>query len=334
MRMTDCDLDVDAVQVYPPVVLQPEPTWTGPRDSGAIPMGLYDLYRAANCFSLGSEPPFLCDPDHLLFAYFKNVAADMKESFEYLPELLGVMREAESKEYTPIKLWKGEQWDQLATLRLHRAFKALIIELGGLLDQFCELAALFFSGLGSLVLGRSQFTRLYNYIKKTPAEQASVLKSPKEHAFELMVEVLRRHIFVDGPQADWLDVFLRFRNKAAHIGQHTFHTTGLRGGGTSEQLFTFLPNTWPRMLEQHVSPGPMALPKPGEMREWMLDNHIQQDLIDYSESLVSVLKKMIGEGLDVLLRTFVRFRAFPPDGTALTSLKEQQSKRFTFRHFA
>jgi len=334
MRMTECDLDVNAASTYPPVISEPEPAWTDPRDSGAIPPQLYDLYRTANCLSLGSEPPFLQDADHLLFPYFKNVAAEMRESFEYLPDLLETMREAESKEYTPMKLEKGEKWDSLATRRLRRAFKSLVIELGGLLDQFSELAALFFHGMGGLALGSSQFTRLHGYVRKASGRTGGGIRSPQEHAFEDLLEVLRRHISVGGSEAEWLDVFLRFRNKAAHIGHHTFHTTGLRGGGASEQLFTFLPNTWPRMIEQHISPGPMALPRRGEMREWLLDSHIQQDLIEYSEALVGRLKNLIGEGLEVIRQTYVQFQSFLPNEAALKSLKNQQAKKFAFKHFA
>ncbi len=334
MKMIDCDLDVDAAGTHPLVISQPEPEWTEPRDTGAIPPHLYDLYRAANCFSLGSEPPFLRDPKGLLFPYFKNVATDMRESFEYLPELLDVMRKAEAEEYTPIKLKKGESWDPLATRRLRRAFKALVIELGGLLDQFSELAAIFFHGSGRLALGRSQFTRLHDYLKKAPAAKVGTIRSPQEDAFEALVDVLRKHILTSGPEAEWLDVFLRFRNKSAHIGQHTFHTSGLKGGGDSENLFTFLPNTWPRMIEQHISPGPMALPSRAALRDWLLGSHIQQDLIEYSEALVTRIKNMIGEGLEEIRQAYVQFQSFPPDQNALASLKTEQGKRFAFKYFA
>ena len=73
-RLSDCELkNLGVAYSYPPVHVRPEPAWDESRTQGTVPDALYYFYTGAGYFSLGSAPPFLNDPDRVLFSYLKSL---------------------------------------------------------------------------------------------------------------------------------------------------------------------------------------------------------------------------------------------------------------------
>jgi hypothetical protein len=79
MRLQDCLLDVDVVVTAPFQGTEAEPEWILARDSGSIPIELFDLYCRANYLSFGGATKFLTDSDNVLFSYFSMLLRSVME---------------------------------------------------------------------------------------------------------------------------------------------------------------------------------------------------------------------------------------------------------------
>src|SRR6185437_997208 len=129
MLLQDCVLDIDLVMAAPFQRTQPEEEWVLARDSGAIPPALYSMYCRAGYLSFGSDPPFLCDPDHLLFSYFGLVLRSAMESLQDADGQLKSFIEAQNLTYDLGKKLRGEPWDKGANARAKRHFRDILIAL-------------------------------------------------------------------------------------------------------------------------------------------------------------------------------------------------------------
>ncbi len=146
MRLEGCVLDGNIFVTAPFERAEPEKEWVQARDSGAIPVELYDWHEKAHYLSFGSAPGFLADPDNVLFSYFGMLLRSVMESLVDFVQQVQSFIEEQKLTYDPGKTLRGETWVPGADARARRHFRDLLIALQSGLDALADLIALFFTG--------------------------------------------------------------------------------------------------------------------------------------------------------------------------------------------
>jgi hypothetical protein len=134
MLLKDCVLDADVFVTAPFVRTEAEQEWVLARDSGSIPIELFDLYCRANYLSFGGATRFLRDPDNVLFSYFSMLLRSVMESLTDSREQARAFIEDQGLTYDAGKAIRGESWDPEADARARRHFRDLLIALQTSLD--------------------------------------------------------------------------------------------------------------------------------------------------------------------------------------------------------
>jgi len=331
MKLKDCDLDSVAVQTNPLIINRPESIWVSAHEGGLIPDALYRFYCAANYFSYGQAPRFLSDTSGILFPYLGNLSRGIRDSFEEVYELFSTIEKYHAKSFSPAKKVKKETWDPMASHQVRRSFRNLVVVLTGILDQFAEVTAIFFYGeLAQLKVGRASFTDLMNFAK-IPFPPVATIASPRQALLEKLHVSLTSELVRTGPDKEWADLLFLYRNKLAHLGNFSFWWFGFPHK-TEAEFYTFLPNRWPLIVEEHISRHSSSAPiKPNAIREFAEESIIQQDLIEYLEKLILAVRKIINGGFSVLTDSYQTFRDCEPFQDSADSLcSEAKVRAFQF----
>ena len=335
MRLEDCALPNlllpgQYIVSAPLVNEEPEKDWVLARDSGAIPVELYDLYRRADYLSFGSAPKFLRDSDNVLFSYFAMLLRSVMESLVGADEQLRSFIEDHKLAYDPGKKIRGEHWDPKADARARRHFKDLLMALQGSLDAQADLIALFFTGsIPGLRLGRAQFSRIEKWLER-PLPPFGIVVTPHDHHLHALFDALEPLVNATGPEREWLPLMRLLRNKAAHLGQPVFRTVGLHD---KTKFYVFIPRQWPYLWERHIKPAGSSPPSaPDFLSKFYKETLMHQDMETYAIGLRAKVREVIRAGIYVLTETYVHVQDFDPNQTALAEL-QGNSEAYAFEHF-
>lgn len=330
MKLSDCNLNIDRVVMRPPIINSPDPEWIEANENKIIPENIYRFYCQADYFSLDKAPKFLNDENRMLFSLLSYLLLGIRYSFEEALELVGTIKDSQGKGYSPAKRARGEDWDHKADKHQIRSLRNLIITLTSTLDQFAEIVAIFFHGdIQNLTVGRAHFTTLREFARH-PFTPKSTIVTPKEHLFEELHKTLEKELEVDGAETQWFELLLLYRNKLAHLGTPMFPICVLHDH--KGKLFSFLPNKWPVFHESNISFTNEPFEKKVGIGKYVEENHIHQDIVEYSEALLAKIYRLLDQSFVVLCRSYREFRDFELNESALKSLKNKKAK-FDFKHF-
>src|SRR5271163_2480008 len=147
MRLDDCDFDgIDVLSLAPFERNAPEDDWVAAAKDGAIPASLYDLYQRAGFLSFGASPRFLSDEKNILFSYFGLVLRSIHESLVDAREQAKSFATEQELVRDPMRVLRGEKWEEGADKRARRHFRDLLIALQTALDSLADVIAIFFPG--------------------------------------------------------------------------------------------------------------------------------------------------------------------------------------------
>jgi hypothetical protein len=333
MKLTDCILDIDMGVIRQPVRSSPHSDWQLAHEEGIIPRNVYKFYCCADYFSLDKAPKFLNDNDRLLFSFLHNILRGIRDSFIEANDLVNIIKDAQGKGYSPIKKLKKETWDSNADKRQYRSIRYLIVQMYGLLDQLAEVVSLFFHGdIPGLTVGRAEFSVLRKFARET-FSFSDIIVTPKEHWFNELHSVLVDTIETHGSEEQWFELLKLYRNKMAHLGTSMFPI--LRLHDDEGEFYSFLPNRFPIFHETRISFQDKPQTEPSRVQdniEYIKRNHIHQDFVEYSESLLKKIYTVIDRCFEVLCITYNEFKSFDLNESALKSLKGKKSK-CTFKCF-
>lgn len=220
----------------------------------------------------------------------------------------------------------------MAAHQVRRSFRNLVVVVTGILDQFAEVASIFFYGeIGDIKVGRASFTDLMTFAKN-PFPPTAIISSPRQAFLEKLHVSLASELVRTGPDKEWADLLFLYRNKLAHLGNFSFWWFGFPHKSDGE-FYTFLPNHWPLIVEEHIkrhsSPSPV---EPRVIREFSEQSVVHQDLIEYVEKLIDAVKRVIDRGFDVLTETYKTLLDCEPLEDSANSLR-REAKRREFRYF-
>jgi len=332
MRLKECDLDSVAVQTSSLVINRPESIWETAHQSEIIPATLYHFYCTANYFSYGQSPRFLSDTSGILFPYLGNLARGIRDSFEEIDELFGAIKKDYASSFSPAKKIREEAWDPKASHKVRRSFRNLVVLLTGTLDQFAEVAAIFFySEMPKIKVGRASFTDLMDFAT-TPFPPVATIAPPRKALLEKLHVSLVSELLRDGPDKEWATLLFLYRNKLAHLGNFSFWWFGFPHK-TETEFYTFLPNQWPLIVEEHITRHSASSPsEPNTIREFAEKSVIQQDILEYSEKLILAVKQVIESGFNVLTDSYKTLHDCEPFQDAVDSLR-RETKVGAFQFF-
>ena len=154
--------------------------------------------------------------------------------------------------------------------------------------------------------------------------------SPRRPLVEKLHTVLASEIIREGPDRDWLELLYLYRNKLAHLGDPSFFT--FEFCDKHGDFFSFLPNHWPFIFQQHLKPGgsPEAQ-NIGTIKEFAEKSLIHQDLVEYSGRVVERTKRILQSAFTVLCEAYETLRDLEPQTEALGSLRAK-SESYQFRY--
>jgi hypothetical protein len=331
MRLQDCIVDVDAFVTAPLVRTEPESEWIQARDSGSIPIELFDLYCRANYLSFGGATRFLTDPDNVLFSYFCMIVRSVTESLADSMTQVSGFCEDQKLTYDAGKVIHGEPWDPEADGRARRHFRDLLIALHSSLDGLSDLISLFFTGLiPGLRLGRAQFRVVEHWLKRPQKSPAGIIVTPFDHYLRELFDALNPVVNSAGPETDWLPLMHLLRNKAAHLGQPVFRQVGLHD--KTPKVYTFLPRQWPYIWERHMKVAGETPVASGFIPKFLSETLIHQDVVSYAQGLRLKVKDVVRVGISIVASTYIHAQDFEPNQSALAELKGS-SETYAFEHF-
>lgn len=328
MKLEELDLEVAGVVGAPVKVAAPQPDWVEARNSGAIPLSLFNLYEAAGYLSFGAAPKFLADPDNVLFSYFGMLLRGVRQQLSDGVELLGDLKQSHGLLYDPIKKAKGLPWDPSADRRSKRAFRDLVASAYSALDMVAELVALMFSdGIPNLAVGRAQFASIEDWLRKPPSITGPIIE-PRDAVLSDLRAALTSVVMSDGPEQDWLPLVRLLRNKGAHLGDDVFRYFGLFG--PDDSLYLFIPRQWPYFFEQHLKPIGQDDGEPFPV--FLQRTLIHEDYISFGAGLNSKIQTVVDSTSEVLQAAFKMFGTFELNQAALSQLNGN-SRAYVFRYF-
>jgi hypothetical protein len=225
----------------------------------------------------------------------------------------------------------GESWDPKADTRARRHFRDLLIALQSSLDALADLIALFFTGLiPGLRLGRAQFRRIEEWLRRTPKLSVGTIVTPYDHYLRQLFDALEPIVNATGPETDWLALMHMLRNKAAHLGQPVFRQVGLHD--KTPKGYTFIPRQWPYIWERHLKPTGVSSTPPGFVSKLFEETLIHQDVVSYAGGLQSKVKDVIRAGIAALGTIYVHTQDFEHNQNALAEL-QGSAEAYAFEHF-
>lgn len=328
MKLDGCNLDIKGVVMRPLIRSEAEKEWVEADKAGIIPPALYRFYSTAAYFSFRSSPNFLSDPGRMLFPYIGALTRGVFESLCEANELIQEIETAHKNTYTPIKKAKGRSWDPKAGDKALRSFKHLVVTLTGSLDQFSEVVAIFFYGdISDLTPGRASFEGIRKFLASSLPSEKTIL-SPRVPLLEKLHARLRLETVGAGPEKEWLELLLLYRNKLAHLGNAMFIKMAF--ANKDGDFFTFLPNRWPLIFEKELTmPGE---PSEGTVREFAEGNLVHQDIVEYSQGLLIRLKQFLNSGFEVMCEAYRIFKDFDVNPDVVKCIM-RHSKLYEFRYF-
>jgi hypothetical protein len=333
MKLTNCILDIDRVVMRPPLRSSPDPDWQHAYNNKAIPENVYRFYCCADYFSLDKTPKFLDDKDRLLFSFLHNILEGIRHSFEETNELVAIIIDTQGKGYSPIKRIKNETWDSHADEQQLRSVRYLILLMNGVLDHLSEVVSIFFHGdIPELTVGRASFATLRDFARHPFSSQTTIV-TPKAHRCEELHTVLVETIEASGPETQWFELLKLYRNKLAHLGTSMFPI--LRLHDDKGQFYSFLPNRFPIFHESQISFPDKSQTKKSSVQdnaEYFKKNYIHQDIVEYSERLLKKVNIVTDRCFKVLCSTYIEFKSFDLNKSALKSLKSKKTK-YNFIYF-
>jgi hypothetical protein len=328
LRIEDCVLDITEVVSRPLVHRAPEDDWVAARDHGYIPEYLYRFYCTADYFSIDRAPPFLDDPERLLFSFLGGLTLGIRDSLKEARELADLIRELRGTGYSPIKEMMRQEWNREADVRERRSFRYLIVALAGALDQFAEVAGLFFHGeIEGLTVGRAMFPKLREFSRRSLVTPAFIT-TPKKARVADLHNVLSRHLNRTGDEASWYELFQLYRNKLAHLGSGVFDVAVLRDN--RNELYSFTPNRWPLFHRSQIRSAGSA--NDSNLGAYLRENYVHQDTVDLAAGFLERIAMLLDDSFRVLCRVYTEFRDFEPHASALRSLMDKE-ETYQFRGF-
>src|SRR5436305_13102235 len=100
MKLHDSERDLGFVMMTDtPLRQRASDSWQQAWRAGNIPESLFQFYVKADYFSPDKAPPFLADPDRILFSYLATVAECIRENLCESQELVDEVKNIEKNIY-------------------------------------------------------------------------------------------------------------------------------------------------------------------------------------------------------------------------------------------
>ncbi len=333
MKLTECNLDIDGVVMRPPLLNSPHPDWQSVYDNKIVPEYVYRFYCCAEYFSIEKILKFLDDPHRFLFSFLHNTLEGIRHAFTEAKDLVTIIKETQGKGYSPLKRIKNESWDTSADGKQARSARYFIVLMNGILDQLAEVVSIFFHGdIPNLTVGRASFTVLRDFARE-PFSPKTKIVTPKENWFEELHTILVDTIEVNGSERQWYELLKLYRNKLAHLGTSMFPI--LRLHDDKGEFYSFLPNQFPLFHETGITfknETQNESCEPQNTADYAIKNYIHQDIVEYSEKLLEKVYYLLDRCFKVLCSTYIEFKAFDLNASALKSLKNKRTQ-YDFKHF-
>lgn len=332
MELSKClDLDVGGVVSAPPFRDEPEDDWVTARDAGAIPAELFDLYRATGYLSASAIPGFETEQQRLISTYFARVMRSLLDCLDETAASINDMRDEISCMYTPIKKIRGEKWDRSAGRRYRATFRLFLIDLVGALDALAELVALVLpGGVPELKLAKGSFGGLRAWAKKPQAHISEVrIVTPVQYHVERLHAVLSKHVAANQPESDWFELLRIYRNKVTHLGHQLWLQLGLQA--SDDEIYYFLPRTWPFIPERHLRVGESAVGSDTTLREHLVESLVHVDVLTSSTEIVSKVRQVVGCSVKILFDAYMQTKMI--DAVTLAPQLDAATERCAFTRF-
>ena len=341
VKLKDLPLeDVSAVVTAPLKVDQPADVWVAAVREGAIPQSLYDLYRIAGCLDSTKPPQYLSAYQSVaIFSFFKAVMDSLRDALVEMGESAVELRDLREREWREVGEWMRERADHPAIgeitgfPKLHseevarlepRVFRSLLITASGALDLSSELVSVFVPSPSlKLKTGRAEFRKIFDFVKRAPPKEPLVSSVPETMLSQLYARLLPLLGLEDGPERDWYEFFMLYRNKVAHLGKHAHFRFGI--GDREHRMYMFLRKDWPFSLEQELF-YPSATKN-------LFGNLIEQDVVEFADGLSRKIRTVVGETVGVVGQAFKVVRDQAPPVEVLRAFAENQ-RSYAFRHFS
>lgn len=218
-----------------------------------------------------------------------------------------------------------------ADARARRHFRDLLIALHSCLDAFADLTALFFTGrIAGLRLGRSQFTKIEDWLKR-PFPSFGLVLTPYDQPLRQLHDALGPLVLSGGPESDWLALMRLLRNKAEHLGQPVFRQIGLHD--ETFAFYAFIPRQWPYIWERHITQHDKSVPTdPNFLPRFFRETLVHQDIVTYAQGLRAKVRNVVDAGMGILGKTYRLFENFAANQAALAEL-QGNSESYNFEYF-
>jgi hypothetical protein len=256
------------------------------RDTGIVPVELFELYALMGYLSFGSAPNFLRDDRNIIFSYFSMLLNCLLDNLTDARQQSIALETNHALLYDFGKRIRHEYWDPQADGRFRRNLRDILIALDGTLDTAADLVALMLAGrwkISQLTLGKGDFVSIYKWLAREFEAPVGTSTGFELHARNLY-DQLRPLVVRDPPEQDWLGLTHLLRNKILHFGQGMLRQVGLHD--TTPRFYLFIPRQWPFIYERYLRPRDPNVPHdPNLMRELFTGSLIHQDVLTFTRGL-------------------------------------------------
>jgi hypothetical protein len=97
-------------------------------------------------------------------------------------------------------------------------------------------------------------------------------------------------------------------------------------------FYSFTPRRWPLFFQSELNRTGELPPDPKAFRIYATQNYVHQDIASYSRAVLSRVQRLIDRAFGVLNATYIDFKDFDLNLSALCSLKEKTDQP-SFRAF-
>jgi hypothetical protein len=297
-------LDIGGAVSAPPFRTEPESEWAKARDEGTIPFELYDLYRLTSFLSVSRIAGFDTEYERLISTYFARV---MRSILDCLDEAAALVVEADDhlkQTHTPLKKLRGEKWDKSAGRKFRATFRLFLIDLTGSLDAAAELVGLILPGaVTGLQPGKASFSILRSWAGRALVSPPGIVY-PAQHYSERLHDSLVKVVRSDRPESDWFELLRMYRNKVTHLGHQSWLHLGLQSD--DDEIYYFLPRTWPFVPERHLRVGTNNAAETGDIKQHLRASLVHVDIATFSADVLAKVRQTVGTISAVLAAAYVQ----------------------------
>jgi hypothetical protein len=296
-------LDPNQVRTAPFERDEPAKEWRSARRDGLLPLSVLDFYESTNFLSASRLAGFDTEPKRVVTVYINRVFGSLKECVEEADEQRRDLRNHIDRTYNPLRTQRNHEGEEIAARKARGAFRLFLIDTFGAFDAVAELVALVLPGeIKSLHVGRGMFTKQIHDWAAKPLLSPQLIVSPGRPHLEKLHEYIRQQVVENSVGAAWFDLLRLYRNKVTHLGHQTWPGVGLQGN--DDNIYFFLPRSWPFIAERHFQLGPSDSKPTQTLREHLNESLVHVDITELVDQTYHRAVALIDGCVRVLLDTY------------------------------